>query len=667
MKKHTEPAVAPDTQAVQEKYDKDSRTRKFNSKSTVWIVTIVAVLYSLFHLYMVFNPMPALQQRSIHVAVGLALVYMLYPMFKKQNRSKLPILDWILAAASLFTAGYILIEYQAIVTERGGIPNSVDIIMAIVTVLLILEAARRVTGWILPILALIFLVYPFISHMDFLPNMMMTRPFDLGDIFGQLYLKTEGLYSTAIGASVNFIFLFILFGAFLQKSGMGQFFNDLAMALAGAQRGGPAKVAVVSSGFMGSINGAAVANVVSTGAFTIPLMKKVGYHRNFAGAVEASASVGGQILPPIMGASAFIMAETTGINYGTIALAALLPALLYYFAVILQVHYRAGKRDLKGIPKADLPRVKQVMKERGHLLIPLVGLIVMLFMNMPIPRAAIFTIFLTIIIASLRKTTRMSFKDIFDGLALGAQQALSVMIACAVVGIIIGVVSLTSFGAIMTSAIAGLGGGSLFLTLFFTMIASMVLGMGLPSIPAYIITATMAAPALAEFGVPILLAHMFVFYFGIFANITPPVCLAAFAGAGIAGGDPMKTGFQSLRLALAGFIVPFMFIYNPTMLMIDPTGLAVTAKEFPLPPVLDIITVVFTSITGVIGLSAAVEGYFKGSMNAITRIILAVGALLLIYPELMTGIVGGVIVLGIFALNMKANKSNNKPVQVTTL
>ena len=257
MNKRTEPAVAPDTQAIQEKYDKDARTRKFSSKSTFWIVTIVAVLYSLFHLYMVFNPMPALQQRSIHVAVGLALVYMLYPMFKKQNRSKLPILDWVLAAASLFTAGYILIEYQAIVTERGGIPNNVDIVMAIVTVLLILEAARRVTGWILPILALIFLVYPFISHLDFLPNMMMTRPFDLGDIFGQLYLKTEGLYSTAIGASVNFIFLFILFGAFLQKSGMGQFFNDLAMALAGAQRGGPAKVAVVSSGFMGSINGAA--------------------------------------------------------------------------------------------------------------------------------------------------------------------------------------------------------------------------------------------------------------------------------------------------------------------------------------------------------------------------------------------------------------------------
>lgn len=651
MNNYTEPAVAPDTEAVQEKYDKDARTRQFSNKTIVWVVTIVAVLYSLFHLYMVFNPMPALQQRSIHVAVGLALVYMLYPMFKKQDRSKLPVLDWVLAAISLFTAGYILIEYDAIVTERGGIPNTIDIIMAIITVVLILEAARRVTGWILPILALVFLAYPFFSHMDFLPNMMMTRPFDAGDIFGQLYLKTEGLYSTAIGASVNFIFLFILFGAFLQKSGMGQFFNDLAMALAGAQKGGPAKVAVVSSGFMGSINGAAVANVVSTGAFTIPLMKKVGYHKNFAGAVEASASVGGQILPPIMGASAFIMAETTGINYGTIALAALLPAILYYFAVIMQVHYRAGKRDLKGIPKADLPRVKEVMKERGHLLIPLVGLIVMLFMNMPIPRAAIFTIFLTIIVATLRKTTRMSFRDIFDGLALGAQQALSVMIACTVVGIIIGVVSLTSFGAIMTSAIAGLGAGSLFLTLFFTMIASMVLGMGLPSIPAYIITATMAAPALAEFDVPILLAHMFVFYFGIFANVTPPVALAAFAGAGIADGDPMRTGFQALKLSLAGFLIPFIFIYEPALLLIDVEGLMTNARDYPMASFIDVAIVLVSTGIGLVALSAGLEGFFKTHINPIFRVLLIASALLLVVPETYTDIIGLGLAIVIFVFN----------------
>ena len=652
---------------ILEKFDRESITRHLKNKHVGWFITALAIAYAIFHLYITFNPMPALLQRAIHVGVGFGLIFLIYPATKQASRLKVAWSDWIWFLLSLSGVGYLLIEYQDIVTVRGGIPNQLDIIFSIITVLCVLEGTRRITGFILPLFALIFLAYPFISHMDFMPDRLLTRAYDMGDIFGQLYLKTEGLYSTAIGASVTFIFLFILFGAFLSRSGMGQLFNDLALALAGHKQGGPAKVAVISSGFMGSINGAAVANVVGTGAFTIPLMKKVGYHKNFAGAVEASASVGGQVLPPIMGASAFIMAETTGVKYSTIALAALLPAVLYYLGVIAQVHFRACRRDLKGIAKESLPQLKEVMKARGHMLLPIVFLVFLLGKSVPVGFAAAYTIGFTVLMSMLRPETRMSFSDILGALADGSRQSLAVMAACAVVGVIIGVVSLTSFGSVMTSSIVTLGAGSLFLTLILTMLASMVLGMGLPSIPAYIITATMAAPALAGFDIPILAAHMFVFYFGIFANITPPVCLAAFAGAGIAGGDPMKTGFQSLRLALAGFIVPFMFIYNPTMLMIDPTGLAVTAKEFPLPPVLDIITVVFTSITGVIGLSAAVEGYFKGSMNAITRIVLAIGALLLIYPELMTDIVGGVIVLGIFALNMKANKSNNKPVQVTTL
>lgn len=433
-----------------------------------------------------------------------------------------------------------------------------------------------------------------------MPSRLLTRPYDLGDIFGQLYLKTEGLYSTAIGASVTFIFLFILFGAFLARSGMGQLFNDLALALAGHKQGGPAKVAVISSGFMGSINGAAVANVVGTGAFTIPLMKRVGYDKNFAGAVEASASVGGQILPPIMGAAAFIMAETTGVKYSTIALAAVLPALLYYLGVIAQVHFRAGKNSLRGIPKADLPRVADILKARGHMLLPIIFLVYLLVNNMPVGYAAAYTIGATIIISWLRPETRMGLFDIIAALVDGAKQSLSVMSACAVVGIVIGVVNLTSFGTVMTSSIVTLGAGSLFFTLFLTMLAAMVLGMGLPSIPAYIITATMAAPALASFDVPILVAHMFVFYFGIFANITPPVALAAFAGAGISGGDPMKTGWQSLKLALAGFIVPFMFVYNPNMMMIDVADVAVTAKEFAIPAWHIIATVAITSIIGVL-------------------------------------------------------------------
>lgn len=650
-------STSPDhTQQILEKYDRESVTRNGLNKMTNHIIAVIAVIYSIFHLYITFNPMPELLQRSIHVAVGTALIFLIYPATKKSARNKIGIFDWLWSGASLTSAGYLLWQYQDIVTVRGGIPNSIDIVFSVITVLVVLETARRITGWVLPVFALIFLAYPFISHMDFMPNRLLTRPYDLGDIFGQLYLKTEGIFSTAIGASATFIFLFILFGAFLARSGMGQLFNDLALALAGHKQGGPAKVAVISSGFMGSINGAAVANVVGTGAFTIPLMKKVGYDKNFAGAVEASASVGGQILPPIMGAAAFIMAETTGVKYSTIALAAVLPALLYYLGVVAQVHFRAGKNNLKGIPKADLPRVKAVLKVRGHMLLPIVFLVYLLSKGMPVGYAAAYTIGMTVIVSWLRPETRMGFADIIAALIDGAKQSLSVMVACAVVGIVIGVVNLTSFGMVMTSSIVALGAGSLLLTLFLTMLASMVLGMGLPSIPAYIITATMAAPALANFDVPVIVAHMFVFYFGIFANITPPVALAAFAGAGISGGDPMKTGWQSLKLALAGFIVPFMFVYNPNMMMIDTTGIAVTAKEFTMPAWHIIASVTITSVIGVLALSAAVEGYFKTLMPIWQRLALSVGAFCLIVPETTTDIIGIIIVSAIVLLNTRSAK-----------
>lgn len=638
-------------QALLEKFDRESVTRSPSNRSVAWLIGALAISYSLFHLLITYHPLPELIQRSAHVAIGLGLIFLLYPARQTSSRQKVHLLDWLLMLLSFASFAYLFIEYQDIMTTRGGIPNSLDIVFAILTVVLVIEAARRVMGWMLPILGLIFLAYPFMSHFNWMPERLLTRPYTVSDIFGQMYLKTEGLYSSAIGASVTFIFLFILFGAFLAKSGMGKLFNDLAMALAGHKQGGPAKVAVISSGFMGSINGTAVANVVGTGSFTIPLMKKIGYHKNFAGAVEASASVGGQILPPVMGASAFIMAETTGVSYGTIALAALLPALLYYLGVIAQVHFRAGRDNLKGVPKADLPRVKDVLKARGHLLIPIIALVFFLFQSIPVSYAAVYTIVLTIVVANLRKSTRMGFKDILDALADGAKQSLSVMAACAVVGIIIGVVSLTSLGSVMTSSIMSIGAGSLFLTLFFTMIASMILGMGLPSIPAYIITATMVAPALANFDIPVLVAHMFVFYFGLFANITPPVALAAFAGAGIAGGDPMRTGFQALKLSLAGFIVPFLFVYNPAMLMIDTTDIAVNAREFALPAWTTIISIGFTSVVGIIALGAAVEGYFKVALNWFWRIFLGIGALMMIVPETITDVIGMIMVAIAIVMN----------------
>ena len=647
-------------QKVLEKYDADSAVRKHSSKSIIFLLAIMGIAFSVFHLWAIYNPLPTLIMRSVHLMFALALVFLIYPTFKKQDRTKIPVYDWIFFALSLASFGYLYIEYDAIMTERGGIPNTMDIVMAILTVLLVLEGARRVTGLILPILALVFLAYPFFSHFEFLPRIMMTRQFDLGDIFGQIYTKTEGLFSTAIGASVQYIFVFILFGAFLGRSGMGQFFNDLSLALAGHRQGGPAKVAVISSAFMGSINGSAVANVVGTGAFTIPLMKKIGYDKNFAGAVEASSSIGGQILPPVMGASAFIMAETTGISYGTIALAAAIPALLFFLGSLAQVHFRAGRSNLKGIPKPDLPRVKEVLKEGGHLIIPIIALVWLLGAGVPVANTAFYTILITIAVSWLRKNTRMGLKDILLALEDGTKQSLSTIVACGVVGIIIAAVNLTSFGSTLTAAITQIGAGSLFLTLFLTMIASIILGMGLPSIPAYIITATMAAPALAEFGVPILVAHLFVFYFGIFANITPPVALASFAAAGLSGGNAMTTSLISVRLAIAGFMVPYLFAYEHALLMVDTSNVATNATEFPMAPIGTIITVAVIAIVGVIALSSAIEGYFKTHLNVLERIILGAAGLCMIIPETVSTIIGSIVVIIVVGLNyVKAKKEEN--------
>lgn len=622
--------------------DTESATRDTKGKNALFI-SFCCVIYSLFHLYSTFYPLPELLQRATHLCGGLALIFLLYSA-KRDMNSKVSFVDYILFIASLFACLYLFYEFESIVTIRGGLPNHNDVVFAILTTLLVLEASRRVTGNILPALALIFLAYPFISHLDFMPTSLLTRAYDLGDIFGQLYVKTEGLFSTAIGASASFIFLFILFGAFLSRSGMSSLFNDLALALAGTSSGGPAKVAVISSGFMGSINGSAIANVVGTGAFTIPLMKKIGYDKNFAGAVEASASIGGQILPPIMGASAFIMAETTGVAYSTIALAALFPAILYFLGVMAQVHFCAKRLNLQGIKKDSLPLLKVVLRQRGHMLLPMLLLIILLGQNMPIAYAAIYTIFFTIIISWLRRETRMGLKDIVAALEDGAKHSLAVMISCAAVGIIIGVTSLTSLGNVITSSIVAFGHGSLLLSLILTMLASMVLGMGLPSIPAYIVTATMAAPALASFGVPVIVSHMFVFYFGIFANITPPVALASFAAAGVARGDPMKTSIMAMRLSLVGFIVPFIFVYSPEIMMLDLRFVPVTARDFPFPPLSTILSVVFTSVLGVLVLSAAIEGYLFHILYTWQRLFLLCGGLCFIAPEFYSDIIGALLI-----------------------
>ena len=615
-----------DQAALLEKYDTESRFRKFDKKSIPgWIVFIMCVGLSLFHLYTAWTgPLVTLMHRAVHTSVVMALVFILYPGRKKSRRDRPTVLDILFALASLSLGAYIVLNYKDLVM-RAGMPSDLDILFAFMAVLLVIEAGRRITGKEIALLALVFIAYALLGPK--LPDVIAHRGYSLRDIAEYMYLTTEGIFGIAIGVSSTYIFLFVLFGSFLSKSGMGAFFNDLAMAIAGGGKGGPAKVAVVSSGLLGSINGSAVANVVTTGAFTIPLMKKIGYKAEFAGAVEAAASCGGQILPPVMGATAFIMAEYLGVPYIKIAAAAVIPALLYYLGVIVVIHLRASKKGLEGLPKDQLPKVGEVLKTRGHLLLPLAGLLYLLLKGFTPIYAAFYSILLTIGVSALRKETRMSFRDIIDALEEGARTALGVAMACATVGLIIGVATLTGFGLKLAGAILFLGKGNLFATLVLTMVACIVLGMGLPSIPAYIITATMAAPALAKMGVPVLVSHMFVFYFGMLANLTPPVALAAFAGAGIAGGNTTRTGFQAVKIALAGFIVPYVFAYSPTLLLIDAT-------------VSEIALATITAIVGVLLLGVFSEGYFLREAGLVERGAAFVGAICLMTPGIPTDAAG---------------------------
>lgn len=634
------PTDAPPPESIEtvEKYDRESRTRDIWSTKWALPLTVFAVGLSLYQIYYaLFGGPPTLVHRGIHVGAILVLCFAVQRFRLRETRSTPPWFDWLCIAGSIAIAVYLAVVFDRL-TVSGGRFETIDVVFSVICLVLVLEAARRVTGLILPILAVLFIVYDYYGRS--MPGLFRHRGYDLDRIVTFMYESTEGIFSTAIGVSSTYIFLFILFGAILQKSGMGQFFNDIALALAGQARGGPAKVAVLASGFLGSINGSAIANVVTTGAFTIPMMKRVGYQRNFAGAVESAASVGGQIMPPIMGAAAFIMAETLGIPYTQIVLVAIIPAVLYYLGILIQVHLRATSQGLRGISRENLPAVMDVIKERGHLLLPLLFLLYMLFFSgTTILFAAVTTIFVTIAAAMVRKSTRMSLLDIVHALRDGALTAVSVAVACACVGIIVGVATQTGFGVKLAGTIVTIGGGLLLPTLLMTAVACIILGMGLPSIPAYIIVATMAAPALVQLDVAPLAAHLFVFYFGLFANITPPVALAAFAAAGLSGGSPMRTGFVAMRLALGGLIVPFVFVYQPELLMLDGTAA-------------DTVRAAVILLIGVALLAVAAEGHLFVPLPIWLRIVLALGAIGLVTPDYVLDLIGAVAALAAIGVVM---------------
>ncbi len=617
------------------------------------IITIIAVLMSLFHLYTAFfGVFESIMQRSAHLAFALALTFAVYKPTKRIMISeKIPWYDWIFIALSLGAYSFFAINAQNISSRMSYIESlsTLQISIGIIAGLLLLEATRRVVGNALLIIIMVALAYGFWGHLA--PGVLSHREFTTMWIVDHLFYTVTGVFSTPLGVSATFIFLFILFGKFLEVSGAGQFFINLSVAGMGKYRGGPAKTAIVASSILGTISGSAVANTVTTGAFTIPLMKKTGYKKEFAGAVEAVSSTGGQIMPPIMGASAFIIASYLGIPYMEVALAAAIPALLFYLCLYFQVDLRAKRLGLVGLKKSELPNFWTVLKNGFLFFVPLVVIVYMLVSGFSPMRAGLFSIGATILVAAVMKSTRLSFGTIFRALDLGAKAAIETAIACAAAGIIIGIIGLTGIGLKFSSIIIELSGGILLVTLIFTMITSIILGMGLPTVAAYIVQVPLTIPALIELGVAPLAAHMFIFYFAILSAITPPVALAAFAAAGIAGSEPMKTGIVSMKLGLAAFIVPFMFVYGESLLLIGDTQ--------------TIILSVVTASIGIWGIAAAVEGWLLRHAFWYERVILFMGALLMIIPGFMSDVIGITILASIVALQkftLKQPKKESEPV-----
>ncbi|MGQ9695923.1 MAG: TRAP transporter permease [Thermodesulfobacteriota bacterium] len=603
------------------------------------IIFIIAVAMSCYHLYAAsFGAPEALLHRSIHLLFTMALVFLVYPFSKKQRIWWQDIIFILLSLASIF---YLFLNYEYFVTRYPYVHplSKADLIMGIIIILILLEAARRSIGLAMPITAIIFIIYCYLGA--YMPGLLRHAGQNTETIVDQLYMTTEGIFGIPLGVSATYVILFVIFGAFLERSGTGQFFMELAAATTGKTKGGPGKIAVVSSGLFGTISGSAVANVMVTGQFTIPMMKQSGFQPHFAGAVEAVASTGGQIMPPVMGAAAFVMAEFTGLPYITVCKHALIPAVLYYLSCFMAIHFEAIRTNLKGMLE-EAPTFSAVLLGKGHLLLPVAIIIYMMFAGFTPMYACIFAIISAIILANLKKASRMGGIKILQALEEGAKGTVSVAVACACAGVIIGVINLTGLGLKFTSFVLLLAGESLALALLFTMVAGIILGMGLPTTAAYIVMAALLVPALVKLGIPTIAAHMFAFYYAIISAITPPVALAVYAGAGLAGSNMWRTGLTAVRIGAPGFIIPFMFAYEPSLLFIGS-------------PWLIFISFVTASI-GVVMLAAGMIGWFIRETNFMERFFLVAGAILLIKPGFYTDIIG-LILLGITILSQKMRKS----------
>ena len=634
MNVNTAPAVdtstgtAEDVEAIMKKYDRESNTRIWEGVPKK-VVRYLLAAFALLMVYMnLFANWDERVRRSLFVGIVIILSFLVYPAKKgSTKKNHIPIYDIVLMVLGAGAYFYFVINFKTIIGHATRI-SQLEVIVGIIGILVLAETCRRVVGIPILCVAAVFIGYAFYSGL----GAGRAFPQVLKSIVYNLFYTTSGVIGTPIGVCSTYIALFILFGAFLEATGISEFFIQLANSLAGASTGGPAKVAVISSALCGMVSGSSVGNTVTTGSVTIPLMKKTGYKGEFAGAVEAAASTGGQIMPPIMGAAAFLMAEMVGVQYSEIAMRAIFPALLYFTGIFITVHLEAKRLGLKGIAKEDLPKFVPLFIRQGYLLIPLVTLVAMVMMGYTMSRSAVIATLLAILVSIPNKSTRMNPTRFVNALETGGKNTLSVAVACGIAGIIAGVVTMTGLGQILISAIVSVAGDRVIIALFLTMLTCIVLGMGVPTTANYIIMATTCAPILVNgMGINKIAANMFVFYFGIVADITPPVALAAYAGSAIAKSNPMKTALNASRLAIAAFIVPYIFAFNPAMLFIDAD-------------VVQVVIIIVTSLVGLTGVAGGLEGYMVTNMNPIQRILAVVGGLCLIIPGTVTDLAGIAIV-----------------------
>jgi TRAP transporter 4TM/12TM fusion protein len=632
MAEHQQALLTPEEEALLQ-IDRESAYRRLTGKWAL-VVAFLGVSLALFHLYTAaWLPFPPQLQRAPHLAIALGMIFLLYPAKPGNVKGQVPWYDVVLALLGLGAGFYHVVFYEALL-NRSGLNTPLDYAVAAIGILLVLEATRRVAGWAMVAVAAAFLAYALWGNL--LPGLFAHRGYSLTRVLEHTYLGIEGIFGVPLGVSATVIFVYLIFAQFLAKTGIRQFFVDISMALTGWSPGGPAKVSVISSALEGTISGSSIANVAGAGSFTIPMMKGLGYRKEFAAAVEAAASTGGQIMPPIMGAAAFVMVEFLNVPYVEIAKAAAIPALLYFTAVFIMVHFEALKTGLKGLPREQLPKLGQVFLKQGYLAVPLIAIFWMMDAGFSPSKAAVFGTALAWLFGLLRRETRMGLRDILQTLEEAARGALAVIVACATAGIIVGVVTMTGLGLKLSSNLVDLAGNNLWIALIFTMIASLVLGMGLPTTATYIVLATMAAPALEKMGVAPIAAHLFVFYFGILADITPPVALAVYAASAIGGSNPWKTGIEAVKMALGAFLVPYIFAASPALVLVGATPLK-------------IVQMLISSVLGMVALGTGVTGFWSTYLKPWERLALIAGGILLVDPGLTTDLIGGGLVAAMFA------------------